>query len=206
MKKEIIGVYGGTFSPPHLGHYYALRAFIAQERPDKTLVIPAGIPPHKQQAEGVTAAERVAMCRLAFADLPAEIDEREIWRGGVSYTSDTLLSLSSPSHRLLLLCGTDMFLSLESWHLPELIFKLSEIVYVLREGDGGENDPTRLAAESKANEYATHYGAIIRRVLCAPFADSSTDVRRMIAAGENTDALLSPDVRRYIDQCHLYRT
>ena len=67
--KKRLGIYGGTFSPPHLGHYRALKAFIEQERPHNTLVIPTFLPPHKQLKGDATPEQRLEMCQLAFASL-----------------------------------------------------------------------------------------------------------------------------------------
>ena len=80
---KILGVYGGTFSPPHLGHLNAAKAFVQAVQPEKMLIIPSYIPPHKEVETPVSCEERVEMCRLAFGELPnVEINEMEINRGG----------------------------------------------------------------------------------------------------------------------------
>ena len=111
-----IGIYGGTFSPPHNGHLAAARAFMEQMWLDILYVIPAAIPPHKQMAEPVSAADRLEMCRRAFAGMEGVyVSDMEIRRGGKSYTVDTLRELSGDDRRLFLLCGTDMVLTLDEW-------------------------------------------------------------------------------------------
>ena len=93
-----IGVYGGTFNPPHLGHITAARAVVELLRLDKLLLIPAGLPPHKTMPEGsATAAQRLEMTRLAGEQLGlgnrVQVLDMELRRAGKSYTSDTLAEL-----------------------------------------------------------------------------------------------------------------
>ena len=85
-------IYGGSFNPPHLGHTDALRTAAEHLSPDRILVIPAGIPPHKTLADGTPSPEdRLRLCRMAFGSVPgAEISDMEIRRKGKSYTSETV--------------------------------------------------------------------------------------------------------------------
>ena len=92
--KKTIGIYGGSFSPPHMGHYRALSAFVNAFKPDKTYVIPTLIPPHKELSSAATPEERLAMCRLAFGELDITVSDMEIKRGGKSYTVLTLQELA----------------------------------------------------------------------------------------------------------------
>ena len=124
MKKKRVGVYGGTFSPPHIAHVRVAKAFSDALSLDKLLIIPAFLPPHKQVDKNISANTRLEMCRLAFSDIEnAEVSDIEIARGGKSYTAITLESLSSDDVELFLLCGTDMFLTLDSWYSPKKIFE-----------------------------------------------------------------------------------
>ena len=201
MKKETVGIFGGTFSPPHLGHAAALSAFLRQEAPDSMLVIPTAIPPHKQLSGDATPKQRLAMCRLAFSALPVTVSDLEIARGGKSYTVETLRALTAQNRRLILLCGTDMFLSLDTWYRAEEIFSLAEIVYARREGD------IALAASmaERAKEYKNRFGAIVRPLVADVVELSSSEVRSAIQSGQSVDAFLHPDVARYIEECKLYR-
>jgi nicotinate-nucleotide adenylyltransferase len=195
-----IGIYGGTFSPPHLGHYQALSAFVAEERLDEILVIPTNIPPHKA-TDGETSAEaRLAMCRLAFADLPVTVSDREIRRGGTSYTALTLNELKKDDVTLIFLCGTDMFMSMDTWYRHEEIFALAEIVYATREEDGH----MQAALGEKAAHYKEKYGATVRPLTSAVVEISSTELRKAIEAGEDTP-FLSPQVKEYIRKWRLYQ-
>ena len=112
-----VGIYGGTFAPIHNGHVNAAKLFMEQMRLDYLFVIPAAIPPHKQIDTSDDPMHRLNMCALAFGDMDGVVvSDMEIKRGGKSYTVDTLRELSAKGRRLLLLCGTDMVLSFDSWY------------------------------------------------------------------------------------------
>ena len=131
-----IGIFGGTFNPPHIGHVAAAEAFADALNLDELIIMPDYLPPHKDYVGDVTPEQRLEMCRLAFSHIKnSKVSELEILRGGKSYTSDTLSSLEAPDTHLYFLCGTDMFLTLHSWHAPEIIFNLATICYVRRESD-----------------------------------------------------------------------
>lgn len=129
-----IGVYGGTFNPPHLGHAAAARAVVELLKLDRLLIIPAGLPPHKDLPAGSpTPEQRLEMTRLAADQLGlgdrVEVLDVEIHRHGKSYTADTLAALKAryPDDELWLLMGTDMFLTFQAWHEPERILSLAGI-------------------------------------------------------------------------------
>ena len=103
---ERIGLYGGTFAPPHLGHVHAAKVFLATVSLDRLLIMPAGIPPHKTKTAGDTPEERLAMCRAAFGNLPhTEISDYEIRKPGKSYTVETLEALAAPEREITMLCA-----------------------------------------------------------------------------------------------------
>ena len=201
MKFEKIGIFGGTFSPPHLGHAAALKSFLEQEKPDEMLVIPTGTPPHKPLRGDATTEQRFAMCRLAFSFPGVTVSDLEIKRGGKSYTVDTLKSLTAEDRRLVLLCGTDMFLSLDTWYSAETIFRLAEIVYVRREKDADVKKQLLM----KEEEYRSRFAATVRPLATKVVDISSSGVRERLANGKDASLLLHPDVKRYIEECNLYR-
>lgn len=205
MSGPRIGVYGGTFSPPHLGHHRALEAFIRQEALDTVYVIPTYLPPHKQLQGNATPAQRLAMCQLAFADLPVTVSDLEIQRGGKSYTALTLEELKTPDNTLILLCGTDMFLSLTQWYRPERIMALAEIVFVQRETGAAADGVAQKLKEQQA-ALKQQYNAVTRVLCCEAVMTSSSELREAIARGEDTSPYLSYSVREYIDTWNLYRT
>ena len=198
-----IGIYGGTFSPPHNGHVAAARAFMEQMWLDILYVIPTAEPPHKDADPRVSAQDRLEMCRAAFGGMEGVyVSDMEIQRGGKSYTVDTLSELSGEDRRLFLLCGTDMMLTLGSWYRAEEIFRLCYPVYVRREGDEDEALERRIV--DTIRDYGERYGRIVRRILTDPIEISSTALRARLACGEDVSAWLPPMVETYIRDNHLY--
>ena len=201
-----IGIYGGTFDPPHRGHIAAAKAAMSALHLDRLLLIPDAVPPHKALPEGSpTAQQRCDMAVLATAELgrQAEVSDMELRRAGVSYTADTLAQLRRqyPEDELYLLMGTDMFLSLQSWRQPERIAALAHIAPFRRER---EDDPAAFAAQKERLE--RDYGASVTVVPNPDVVDiSSTEVRAALAQGEGED-MLPPAVWGYICRERLYGT
>ena len=173
-----IAIYGGTFNPPHRGHVESLQAVYEQAKPDRVLVIPASIPPHKELAAGSPdAEERLELTRLAFKELPyAEVTDMELTRTGKSYTSDTVAELlrKYPDAELMLAMGTDMFLSFETWHeYRYLIENVTMLVFARREGE-----------DEKIFQYGEYleseYGAKIKYIMHDPLPISSSEIRRLL--------------------------
>ena len=140
-----IGIYGGTFNPPHLGHQAAADTAVKQLGLDKLILIPAAIPPHKELPESTPAGEhRLEMVRkMADAlEMPgvAEVSDMEMNRQGKSYTADTLKEIRQqyPDAELWLLMGTDMFLTLQHWYHPEEIMQMAGICAFGRTEQDGE--------------------------------------------------------------------
>ena len=201
-----IGIYGGTFDPPHWGHITAARAAMEQLKLDRLVLIPDRVPPHKALPEGSASPEqRLEMAALAAAELGkrAEVSDRELRRSGPSYTSDTLAELREeyPEDTLWLLMGSDMFLSLQTWHAPERIMELARIAPFSREAA----DESETFAAQKAR-LEREYGAQICIVQNPEVRElSSTEVRAALAAGQGSD-LLPPAVYGYVLREHLYGT
>ncbi|MBP3654086.1 MAG: nicotinate (nicotinamide) nucleotide adenylyltransferase [Oscillospiraceae bacterium] len=196
-----IAMFGGSFNPPHLGHVEAVRSVIECLKPDRLLIMPAYSPPHKVMAEDTPSPEqRLELCRLAFADIPqAEISDLEIRREGKSYTADTLLQLHElyPDDELVLIMGTDMILSLESWYRPELIMELAEIAVLLR---GVDEDAH---VRSHIEYLQTTYGARITQLEAAVYPAASTEVRQALKNASGNE-LLPEAVYEHILRARLY--
>ena len=204
-----IGIYGGTFNPPHLGHLTAAECVFRMLKMDKLLLIPAGLPPHKALPAGSpTAEQRLEMTRLACEQLglgeQAEVLDIEMRREGKSYTSDTLEAIHErwPDAELWLLMGTDMFLTLQAWHEPETIMKLAGIAAFGRT----EADTEELFSIQREYLYKTYPGARIFTVTIPGVVDiSSTELRERLVKGDGGH-LLAPAVYGYILRNGLYGT
>lgn len=202
-----IGIYGGSFNPPHLGHLAAAGAAAAALGLDKLLIIPAGIPPHKEMPAGSpTAKQRLAMTEI-FVDqlrMPfAECWDIEVRRDGKSYTADTLRQVKElwPDSELWLLMGTDMFLSLHCWYEPEVIMKLAGICAFGR----AEADSEELFEPQRKYLHET-YGANIVTISIPGLVEiSSTEVRNLLERGEGGE-FLPQAVLGYILREKLYGT
>lgn len=204
-----IGVYGGTFNPPHLGHLTAARAVFELLKLDKLLLVPAGLPPHKALPAGSpTAEQRLEMTRLAGEQLDlgdrVEVLDLELRRAGKSYTADTLSQIKElyPGAELWLLMGTDMFLTLQTWHTPEEIFALAGIAAFGRT----EADTEELFSVQREYLYRTYPSARIFTLTIPGVVDiSSTELREQLAADRGA-SLLPPAVYGYILREGLYHT
>lgn len=203
-----IGIYGGTFDPIHRGHMAAAGTACAVLGLDRLLLVPDGTPPHKAQAAcGASGACRLEMARIAAdrlgLSIPVEVPDLELKRKGKSYTSDTLRQLHRryPKGELWLLVGTDMFLTLHTWHEPEVILSLAGVgAFGRAEGDGEAN-----LAPQKARLERT-FGARIRIIpLPNRVPVSSTQLRERLGRGERPEEL-DPSVYGYILRHGLYGT
>ena len=199
---ERIGIYGGTYSPPHIGHLRAAEYAIEACSLDRLLLIPTGVSPHKQMSAGATSEDRLQMLRLSAAGIDkAEVSDIELKREGRSYTVDTLgtIRAENPGAELVLLMGTDMFLSFMTWREPESIMKLATLAVFCR-GEKGEH--AKIEAQKPALKAL---GARIELVENPVTAISSTDLRRMLVFG-CADPFLMPGVGDYIREHGLYGT
>ena len=197
-----VGIYGGTFSPVHNGHVAAAKAFMEQMWLDILYVIPTGVTPHKDMKGNATAADRLEMCRLAFADMEGVIvSDLEMRREGKSYTVDTLRELYDPEGRLFLLMGTDMLMTLDRWREPDEIFRLCYPVYIRRETDESLDQ----AIVEKITSYQEKYGKVVRRIVAPAIELSSTDIRAAVAEDFPIEGAVPPAVAAYIHTHNLYR-
>lgn len=184
-----IGIFGGTFNPPHLGHLRLARAFAARFSLQRVLVIPTFVPPHKQTPDLADAETRVQMCRLLFGEAPFEVSTMEIDRGGRSYTVETLETLRAryPGEELFLLIGSDMIETLDTWYRAEDIRKLCTVCGAVRE-KGKTLDPN---------------GCVLLEDF-DPIEISSTEVRERVRLGQDVTDVVGEAVARCIGEKGLY--
>jgi nicotinate-nucleotide adenylyltransferase len=190
-----IGVFGGAFDPPHTAHAALAHAAVDQLALDELRIFPTGDAWHKAQRLS-PAPHRLAMARIAFADVPrAVVDERELRRAGPTYTVDTLRELKAeqPDAELFLVMGEDQAGALTRWHDWESVLSLAVICVAARAASAGEAR-TALPPQARA-----------RPLLLPSMPESATEVRIRTAAGAAIDHLVSPGVARYIGRHHLYQ-
>ena len=200
---ERIGIYGGTFNPPHIGHILAASQAIETLKLDRLLLIPDRIAPHKElPGNSATPEQRLEMLRIAAAEQERMIPSRiELDREGPSYTVETVRQLhrNYPQAELYLLMGADMFLSFDRWREPEQIARYVTITVAYR-GDKGEREEIEA---QKQRLLERDYRVIL---LENPVHSiSSTQLRRLLAfhcAGE----YLPCGVEDYIQENGLYDT
>ena len=201
---ERIGIYGGTFNPPHIGHLQAAKQAVKALGLSKLLLIPAYAPPHKAALpeHSPTARQRLEMLRIAASDCPEiEVSDLELEREGISYSCETVRELKRqyPNAELVLLMGTDMFLTFDTWMHPEEIVKNASLGVFYR-GDKGEQPAI---AKKKAEMEARGVTVYLVRNEVIPI--SSTQMRRLLAfrcAGR----FLPEGVLDYIRENRLYDT
>lgn len=189
-----IGVFGGTFNPPHNGHIRLAKAAADELKLDKLLVIPSCIPPHKIAAKLADGQERLEMCRLAFGCDPRfEVSPMELERGSRSYTVETLRELKAlyPDSELYFIVGSDMLESFDKWYLWQEILLLSVLCAASRE-EGYSPDLSRFGKLAER----------IKIITLDPLEVSSTQIRN--SAGEVSPELLDPKVAAYIREHGLY--
>ena len=196
-----VGLLGGTFNPPHLGHLICAQEALVQLGLERVRLIPAAAPPHKAVPDDPGVRARLRMCELAVeGDERFEVSAIEAGREGPSYTVDTLRALRDrePEHELTFIVGGDMAHSLPEWHEPEAVLALAEL------GVAERAEIRRAAIEERL---ATLAGGRERvRFFSMPRLDlSSTDVRRRAAAGAPVRYLVPDRVASYIEHEGLYR-
>ncbi len=192
-----IGIYCGTFSPPHNGHLAAAKAFMEQMWLDILYVIPTAEP----CGQALSSAHRLALCRAAFSELEGVyVSDTELCRSEKRDPIDILRELTRPDCRLFLLCGTDQMLKLDTWREAEELFRLCYPVYVRREDDRTLDD---LIIERIA-DYNRRFGRVVRRIVTEPIELSSESVRELIRNNRDITGLVPPAVKKYIADNHLY--
>lgn len=186
-----IGILGGTFDPPHLGHLVAAQEAFVTLSLDRLLFVPAAEPPHKLDARISSARIRLEMLRAAVAgNARFEVSTIELDRSGPSYTVDTLRQLRTefPSAALFLLIGIDQVREFSSWREPDEVLRLAEVVML-----------------SRAGEDAGSQAGFVRQTVAVTRLDiSSTLIRARIAHGQPIRYLVPDAVEEIIRREGIY--
>lgn len=196
---ERIGIYGGTFNPPHVGHIRGAQYAISALQLQKLLLIPACISPHKTiPANSPTPAQRAEMLNLSKGE-KMELCDIELIRGGTSFTYETveILAEQYPDQELVLLMGTDMFLSFLTWKEPQRILDKVSLGVMYR---GDQDELSQIAAQMQLLETQ---GAKIYLIKNPVTAISSTQLRRMLVF-RCSHTFLPEGVEQYIRDRNLY--
>jgi len=199
-----LGIFGGSFDPPHVGHFLA--AVDAGERLalDRIVLVPAALQPLKATSGPAEGRDRLEMVRLMAADDPRfSVDPIEIDRAGLSYTVDTLVDFERrhPDAERYFLVGADALLTFAQWREPGRVLRLARLVVLRRtvEGDEGSGGDGLL-------EIAVAAGAEPPVVLDTRRVDvSSTEVRARVRAGKSIRGFVPDAVAAYIERTRLYR-
>lgn len=197
-----IGLFGGTFNPPHVGHLRLCELAADAAALDMVIIMPASVPPHKEAPDLASGEDRLALCRLTFRDPRFVVSDMELRREGKSYTVDTMHTLrdSYPEDELFLIIGSDMLLSFDRWHKAEEILSLCSLLVLSREA---EISPQMLRDYATGTLGLTE-GEGFRILETDPLELSSTMIRARIAKGEDAASLLTEDACAYIKEKGLY--
>ena len=195
-----VGILGGTFNPPHIGHLVCAQEARAQLGLDRVMLMPVHTPPHKEALDDPGPEVRLALCQAAIAgDEELEISTLEIERGGPSYTVDTLRALhgSREGDDLTFIVGGDMASSLPTWREPEAVLELARVAVAEREEHRRQEIAERLGGLRGASERVVFF--------TMPRLDiSSSDIRRRIAEGRPVRWLIPGEVCDEIERRGLY--
>lgn len=192
--------FGGTFDPPHVEHVNMLKAAVAEFSPDKTVVMPTFIPPHKQTIRCAPPADRLNMCKAAFGGIGGvTVDDYEISAKGKSYSYITLGAMKEkyPDYEILFLMGTDMLATFHLWKNPDEILRLCTPLLCVRGGEG----------ETAEKTVADFY----RKFAVKPFVltyegreVSSTEYKIYKMLGLPVSGNVSEKVEKYIAEKNIY--
>ncbi len=196
-------LYGGSFDPIHNGHIHIAREVYDQLDVDKVIFLPAGLPPHKVDRNMTPPMQRYEMVKLALEFEPAfSVSDYEVTMDGPSFTAHTLRYFRSQftGCRIFWLIGGDSFSQLAKWYKPDQIVDICTVVTVKRPGFELDIEPL------KAKLTVEQIDKLLAHVIDIPLTDeSSTEVRRRVAAGEPIDDMVPKSVAEYIERNYLYQ-
>ena len=201
-----IGIYGGTFNPPHKGHLHMAQAFLETVQPDTMLVIPNKRPVHKICEDLALDEERLALCRLAFSAPQFTVSAMEIESDKPSFTLYTIEALRKtyPDAELCLLVGSDMFLSFHKWYHYKDILNEVTLYVASREGQVSKQDLRSYAFQKLGLYLRGEPNEKVQILPIEPLEVSSSLLRERLCHGKSTDDFLAPQVLDYIKEHHMY--
>jgi nicotinate-nucleotide adenylyltransferase len=205
-----LGILGGTFNPPHLGHVEVARHARDELGLQRVLLMPALIAPHKPTEQDPGPEHRLRMCRLAVVqDAGISVCALEVERGGPSYTVDTLQAIRSrhPNARLTFIAGADTAGTLPEWRAPGRLLALAELAVAARVGSDRQAVLDTVAQLSAAGESVAsgHSSGRVRFLDMPVIEASSSTVRERVERGQPIEELVGEAVASYIAENGLYR-
>ena len=210
FKKKFIGIFGGTFDPVHKGHTGIIKNLFELIPLDKVIVIPNGIPPHRQAS--VSSEERLRMVSSAFKGLDnVVIDNREIKKKDPSYAISTLRELieENREHSLVWIMGSDAFAEIDNWYQWEDFIKLVNIIVMIRPDHEipQESAAYKLIEKNHTIDKDSLRSGIEKILLLRirPIEISSTDIRKKISKGSDVSEFLLEEVNKLINKRNLYK-
>lgn len=203
-----VGLFGGTFDPPHVGHVSVVKEVADALGLQLVLWMPAGDPPHKERPGLTPAPVRLAMTRAAAsADARFEVSTLEIDRAGPSYTVDTLreLELRLGGAELFVILGVDQYRDLDGWREPREILRRARVAVMDRAGDSARATVPAIVGEARTAAAAAGAPDPVVFVPVTRVDVSSTGVREAVRRGGNVHGLVPEAVLDIIEGEGLYR-
>ena len=197
-----IGLFGGTFNPPHLAHRRLALEAVHACALDEVIIMPTFLPPHKEPSSLLSGDARMELCRCTFQESCFSFSDFELKKGGKSYTVETLRHLKTvyPSDRLFLIIGSDMLLTFDRWYCWKEILLLSTLIVLSREPSITEEMLCTYAHDAlglKDHEFHVLH--------CEPQTMSSTFIRTLLQNDEDASAFLTEDAHQLILEKGYYR-
>ena len=190
-----LGIFGGSFNPPHIGHLIVAESVRDQLQFEKILFIPSANPPNKHDRSVAPAMDRLQMTRLAVqGNSDFDVSDIEAQRGGISYTIDTVTALAAlyPKANISLIIGTDNLLEFQTWKSPDEILSKVDLVAMTRPGFSTQAD------HGKLSKFVTF-------VNVPQIGISGTEIRRRVKTGRTIRYLVPQAVQEFIVKRGLYR-
>jgi nicotinate-nucleotide adenylyltransferase len=208
-----LGIFGGTFDPPHVGHLLAASDAIEYLALDRLVFIPAAVQPLKATRDTAAGADRLAMVRLTVdGDPRLETDSVELDRDGLSYTVDTLREFAGryPSAERYFLVGADVLATFAQWREPRTVLDLATLAILTRRAEAAGGGVAPLWGGSQRGSLATDTldEVLVRRATLVPTRRvdvSSTEIRDRVRTGRSIHGFVTDAVADYIGAHGLYR-
>lgn len=194
-----IGIYGGSFNPPHNGHLYLANEVSRRLNLDKLIIIPSNISPQKANNGNIDPVHRINMCKDVFDSPLFEVSDCEIVRGGKSFTVDTLTFFKEmyPDSEFYLFMGSDMLLSFHKWFRYGDILNMCTLCAISREDEKNADE-----LRSYANTVLKNGNVLVFDI--EPIEVSSSEIREKLKNGKSCKGLISEKTQKYIKENNLY--